>query len=43
MPGPSGRFSQLKNGAADDTNASVPVPVGDSNGIYIILNNIKYT
>ena len=30
-------FSQLKNRAADDTNASVPVPVGDSNGIYKIL------
>ena len=36
-------FRSSKIGAADGTNASVPVPVGDSNGIYIILNNIKYT
>ena len=37
-------FRSSKIGAADDTNVSVPVPVGDSNGIYIILNNyIKYT
>ena len=32
----SGRSSQLKNGAADDTNASVPLPVGDSNSNGII-------
>ena len=32
-------FRSSKIGAADGTNVSVPVPVGDSNGIY----NIIYT